>query len=141
MRKGIVLLPLILFVMLGAFVLILSTKFENKTHAIKMLNTRNAWLDLHCISVKEHIKTLLKNKSIAPLDFTIITLTIGDYHYTAVLKAFNPTLTSNATRVNPQPIVYYFVDVWGIYRDSSKEFLQEFSTRRSFILSLQESFI
>lgn len=141
MRKGIVLLPLILFVMLGALVLILSAKIENTTHAIETLNARNAWLDLHCISVKEHIKTLLRSKSIAPLDFTTITLTIGDYHYTAVLKAFSPTLTPNTTSANPQQIVYYFVDVFGIYRDSSREFLQEFSTRRSFILSLQESFI
>ena len=141
MRKGIVLLPLILFVILGALVLILSAKLESKSHTLDSLSVRNAWLDLHCISVKEHIKTLLKDKRIAPLDFTTSTLTIGDYHYTAVLKAFKPTLTLDTTGANTQPVVYYFVDVFGIYRDSSKEFLQEFSTRRSFILSLQESFI
>ncbi|MBX7491142.1 hypothetical protein [Helicobacter turcicus] len=143
MHKGIILLPLMLFVILGAFVLILSTKFEQKSHTLEDLNARILWLDLHLVSIKEALKIQLKNKSLTSINFTELSLQIGDYHYIIVLKQFTPTLMQTPPQTNalqmPQPstIAYYFVDVFGIYRDSSKEFLQEFSTRRNFILSLE----
>lgn len=133
MRKGLVLLPLILFVILGAFVLILSTKFEQKSLALETLNPRIVWLDLHLVSVKEALKTQLKHQTLTSVNFTKFTMQIGDYHYIAVLKQFNPTLVQTA---ESKTIAYYFVDVFGVYRDSSKAVLQEFSTRRSFVLPI-----
>ncbi len=131
MRKSIVLLPLILFVILGAFVLLLSAKLEYKSQAQERLNVQILWLDLHLVSVKEALKLHLTNKTLIPKDFTQFSMQIGDYHYIAVLKQFNPTLVTQSGA-----FAYYFVDVFGIYRDSSKAFLQTFSTRRSFILPL-----
>lgn len=128
MRKSIVLLPLILFVILGAFVLLLSAKLEYKSQAQEGLNVQILWLDLHLVSVKEALKLHLINKTLVPEDFTQFSMQIGDYHYIAVLKQFHPT--------QAEDFAYYFVDVFGIYRDSSKAFLQAFSTRRSFILPL-----
>ncbi|TLD82892.1 hypothetical protein LS70_006265 [Helicobacter sp. MIT 11-5569] len=136
MKKTIVLLPLILFVILGALILLLSTKLEYKSKTQDLLNTRVLWLDLHLVSVKEALKVHLKNKTLNPANFTEFSIQIGDYHYIAVLKQFYPTLTIQSTQ--PQIITYYFVDIFGIYKDSNKEFLQEFSTRRSFILPLSE---
>ncbi|EEO25795.1 hypothetical protein HWAG_00587 [Helicobacter winghamensis ATCC BAA-430] len=133
MRKGIILLPLILFVILGAFVLILSTKSEQKIHTLESLNPRILWLDLHLASVKEALKTALIDKTLIPADFTEFSIQIEDYRYIAILKQFNPTLTQTT---ESKTITYYFVDVFGIYHDSSKEVLQEFSTKRSFILAL-----
>lgn len=139
MHKGIILLPLTLFVILGAFVLILATKFEQKSYALENLNARILWLDLHLVSVKETLKIRLKNKTLTPSDFTEFSLQIDDYHYIITLKQFIPALPQaiQATQTpKPPTIAYYFVDIFGIYRDSSKEFLQEFSTRRNFILPL-----
>ncbi|MCI5968359.1 hypothetical protein [Helicobacter sp.] len=132
MQKGIVLLPLILFAILGAFVLILATKLEQKSHTLEHLNPHILWLDLHLVSVKENLKIALKNKTLTPINFTKFTLQIGDYHYIAILKQLTPTLQT----AQSQTLAYYFVDVFGIYNDSSKAVLQEFSTRRSFILAL-----
>lgn len=131
MRKGIILLPLILFVILGAFILILSTKFEQKNRALNNLNSQILWLDLHLVSVKEALKIKLADKTLTPINFSKFTIQIGDYHYIAVLQQFNPKLIQGT---QSKIITYYFVDIFGIYRDSSKEFLQEFSTRRSFVL-------
>ena len=131
MRKGGMLLPLMLFVILGAFVLVLSTQLERKHQSLKDLHPRIVWLDLHLKSIKELLKIRLKDGSLTPVNFIELSQQIGDYHYTIVCKQFPSLQTTQG-----QTLIYYFVDVFGVYRDSSKEFLQEFSTRRSFIFPL-----
>ena len=52
-----------------------------------------------------------------------------DFHYKAVVKRLE------GDKKNLE--AFYFVDIFGVYRDSSKEFLQEFSVRRTWVLRLQ----
>lgn len=127
MKKGGILLPFMLVLILGATLLILSIKQTSKSRDLVAIQSPIIWLDLHLISVKEWCKQQLKNRTINAQNFTTTTLQIGDYHYTIVLKEFDDKLTN---------VKLYFVDIYGAYRDSKKEFLQEFSTRRSFILNL-----
>ncbi len=132
-KRGIILLPLILLVILGALVLILSLKIESNTTDLERINQHTLWLDLHLKSVKEHLKTLLKQNQLTQVHFTKVSLQIGDYSYIAILKKAENTLAQDQHN-----FAYYFVDIFGIYSDSQKEFLQEFSVRRSFVLCLEE---
>lgn len=130
--KGMILLPLVLLVFLGTLVLILGLKSESFRNDLRTINQRILWLDLHLLSFKEQLKVELKSSNAISSDFTTFSMVIADdFHYQAVVKRLEGKLEQN----NYSEAVY-FVDIFGVYRDSRKEFLQEFSTRRAFILRL-----
>lgn len=130
--RGVILLPLVLLVFLGTLVLILGLKKESFRNDLKAINQQILWLDLHLLSFKEQLKVELKSSSATSSDFTTFSMVIAeDFHYQAVVKRLEETLEQNH-----HSEAVYFVDIFGIYRDSHKEFLQEFSTRRAFILRL-----
>lgn len=130
--KGIILLPLVLLVFLGTLVLILGLKNESFRNDLRAINQQILWLDLHLLSFKEQLKVELKSSNATSSDFATFSMVIADdFHYKAVVKRMEGELEQN----NHSEAVY-FVDVFGVYRDSRKEFLQEFSTRRAFILRL-----
>ncbi|MDD6055752.1 MAG: hypothetical protein SOW25_06980 [Helicobacter sp.] len=127
-KKGGILLPLILLIILGSLFMILSIKTESKNVDLKRLETKLLWLDLHTISVKEKIKERLKMQGLNN-DFLELNFTIGDYSYICIIKKLEKA------QLYPQ-YEFYFIDIYGKFLDSKKEFLQEFSTRRNFILNL-----
>ncbi|WP_297813448.1 hypothetical protein [uncultured Helicobacter sp.] len=130
--RGIVLLPLILFIFLGTLVLILGVKSESFKQDLRAIHQRILWLDLHLLSFKEQLKVELKSKGLTTKDFSTFSAVIAeDYHYRAVVKKLEKNLEQNGNME-----AFYFVDIFGVYRDKHKEFLQEFSTRRAFILRL-----
>ncbi len=131
--RGMILLPLVLLVFLGALVLILGLKSESLREDLKAMNQQILWLDLHLLSFKEQLKIELQSANLTSDSFMDFSMIIAeDFHYRAVIKKLEQSLEQNGRLES-----FYFVDIFGIYRDSSKEFLQEFSTRRAFILRLE----
>lgn len=131
--KGIVLLPLVLFVFLGIIVLILGLKNESFQEDLKVMNQKILWLDLHLLSFKEQLKLELKSSHLKADSFKSFSMVIAeDFYYNAVIKKLEEDLERDGKLES-----FYFVDIFGIYRDFNKEFLQEFSTRRAFILRLE----
>lgn len=97
------------------------------------MNQQILWLDLHLLSFKEQLKIELQSANLTSDSFMDFSMIIAeDFHYRAVIKKLEQSLEQNGRLES-----FYFVDIFGIYRDSSKEFLQEFSTRRAFILRLE----
>ncbi|TLD85431.1 hypothetical protein [Helicobacter sp. MIT 05-5294] len=131
--RAMVLLPLVLLVFLGVIVLMLGLRNESFREDLKTINPQILWLDLHLLSFKEQLKSELQSANLKADSFTTFSLVIAeDFHYTAVVKKMEEDLEQKGVVES-----FYFVDIFGIYRDSHKEFLQEFSTRRAFILRLQ----
>lgn len=128
--RGVVLLPLTLLVFLGALVLILGLKSESFKQDLKSMNQQILWLDLYLLSFKEQLKVELQSINPPIQDFMVFSRVIAkDFHYKAVVKRLE------GDKKNLE--AFYFVDIFGVYRDSSKEFLQEFSVRRTWVLRLQ----
>ncbi|WP_026943470.1 hypothetical protein [Helicobacter rodentium] len=131
--RGIVLLPLVLLVFLGTIVLILGLRSESFRQDLKVIPQHILWLDLHLLSFREQLKVELESKNLSAGNFATFSAVIAeDYHYKAVIKKLEKNLEQNGAVE-----AFYFVDIFGVYRDKQREFLQEFSTRRAFILRLE----
>ncbi|MDE5926494.1 MAG: hypothetical protein K2G68_07275, partial [Helicobacter sp.] len=110
--RGVVLLPLTLLVFLGALVLILGLKSESFKQDLKSMNQQILWLDLYLLSFKEQLKVELQSINPPIQDFMVFSRVIAeDFHYKAVVKRLE------GDKKNLE--AFYFVDIFGVYRDSS----------------------
>lgn len=124
--RAFVLLPLILFVILGAMVSWISLKQESLTQEISTQHTHTKWLSLYMVSFKEALKDEIASKNLESQGFQTFSMTIDNhFHYTAIIKKFDSSLTKNNL---------YFVDIFGIYQDD----FQTFSLQKDFILVLDD---
>lgn len=122
--RAFVLLPLIVFIILGAMILWLSLKQETLQEDLQTQHIQTKHLALHFISFKEIIKSKIQDKSLIISDFTEFSMTIHEkFHYQAIIKKFDSKLEKNSI---------YFVDVFGQCLFS----IQPCSLRKDFILYL-----
>lgn len=121
--RAFALLPLIVFVILGAMILWISLKQESLQQDLQAQHTEAKKLALHLISFKEILKHKIQDKSLIAPDFTEFSMEIEGFRYQAIIKKFDSNLDKNAL---------YFVDIFGYCSIS----LQPCSIRRDFILHL-----